>query len=543
MGRVSAGLGGQGPGIGKNGLPTLPRARVAVGVQPPSFPGPRPPAPGPRQWRMPFLCVALLSAGCSAAPATPGGAGPAGEPRGGARSRGFAEIQQMVFPPLALQFPSVGREVERRLLPNGLVLYLYPDRRLPLVEATALVRGGTAYEGEETWTAMVLLGSQLRAGGTAATPAATLDAVLERMAASIETQAGSEAITATLNVLSRDVDRGLDLLAQVLRSPAFDPGKFQVAQGRLLEDIRRRDEDPPRLAGRTFYRLLYTEGHPEGRELDPARVRAVTPAHLKALHVRYLHPNNMLLAVAGDFDPGDMAAQVERAFGSWPRAPLDLPPLPRALRQLRPGVYLVPRPLGQATILLGHLGIDRTNPDRYAVELMDIILGRSGFTSRITERIRSDEGLAYSVGTFYATGTRDLGTFRTSVQTKNESVGRATAAVLEEIRKITEAPVAAEELAAAQEGLINSFVFRWQSPIQVVTQLMTLEFDGLPADYYHALLDRYRAVTPADVLRVARRYLHPDQMTIVVVGDPSRFDRPLTAFGPLTQLSPSGRPL
>ncbi len=487
----------------------------------------------------PALATALLLAACAGAP--PGRPPPAGEPRGGAHSRGFTEIQRMTFPPLALEFPQVGREVQRRVLANGLVLYLYPDRRLPLIEATAMIHGGTAYEGDATWTAMVLLGSQLRAGGTAATPAATLDAVLERMAASLETGAGAETITATLNVLSRDADRGLDLLAQVLRTPAFAPAKLAVAQGRLLEDIRRRNEDPGRLAGRTFLRLLYTERHPEGRDLEPEGVRAVTPADLRTLHARYIHPNNTLLALAGDFDPDDMAARVERALGAWPRGGPELPPLPRAERHLRSGVYVVPRPLGQATILLGHLGIDRTNPARYAVELMDIILGRSGFTSRITERVRSDEGLAYSVGTFYATGTRDVGAFRTSVQTKNESVGRAIGAVLDEIRKITQTPVAREELAAAQESLINSFVFRWQLPIQVVTQLMSLEFDGLPADYYRTLLDRYRAVTPAEILRVAQQYLHPDRMTIVVVGDPARFDRPLTDFGPVTRLSPAGR--
>jgi predicted Zn-dependent peptidase len=449
----------------------------------------------------------------------------------------------MAFAPLDLRFPRVGREVERRVLSNGLVLYLYPDRRLPLVEATALMRGGIAYEGDDGWTAMVLLGSELRAGGIAAMPPAALDETLERLAASIETGAGSEAIMASLNVLAGDVDRGLDLLGQVLRQPAFDEGRLRLAQARLLEDLRRRDEEPGRLAGRVFSRILYTERHPEGRELEPDRVRAVTRAQLQALHARYLHPERTLLAVAGDFDPAEMAAKVERALGDWAPGAHPLPPLPRADRQFRPGVFLVPRPLTQATVLMGHLGIDRTNPDRYAIDLMDIILGRSGFTSRVTERVRSDEGLAYSAGTFFATGTRDLGTFRASLQTKNETVARAIAAVREEVRKIAEAPVAAEELATAQEALAHSFVFRSQSPIQVATQLMTLEFDGQPPDFYETLLARYRAVTPADLQRVARQYLAPDQLTIVVVGDPARFDRPLETFGPVTRLTPSGRPV
>jgi zinc protease len=168
---------------------------------------------------------------------------------------------------------------------------------------------------------------------------------------------------------------------------------------------------------------------------------------------------------------------------------------------------------------------------------MDFILGGSGFTSRIMERVRSEEGLAYSVGTSFPTTSRDISLFRATVQTKNENVPRAVSAILEEMARIQREPVTPEELDRAKEAFINSFVFRFTSRYGTVVQLLTLEFDGYPSDYYESLLDRYRAVTAADIQRVARQYLHPDASTIVVVGDATRFESAMAAFGPVHRLS------
>jgi predicted Zn-dependent peptidase len=201
------------------------------------------------------------------------------------------------------------------------------------------------------------------------------------------------------------------------------------------------------------------------------------------------------------------------------------------------GVYIVPRGLAQASLALGHFGIQRTNPDRYAIELMDFILGGSGFTSRIMERVRSEEGLAYSVGTSFPTTSRDISLFRATVQTKNENVPRAVSAILEEMTRIQREPVTPEELERAKEAIINSFVFRFTSRFGTVVQLLTLEFDGYPSDYYETLLDRYRSVTPADIQRVARQYLRPDASTIVVVGDATKFESAMASFGPVHRLS------
>jgi len=200
-------------------------------------------------------------------------------------------------------------------------------------------------------------------------------------------------------------------------------------------------------------------------------------------------------------------------------------------------VYIIPRSIEQASLSLGHFGINRFNPDRYAIELMDAILGGSGFTSRIMERVRTEEGLAYSVGTAFPTGTRDISLFRATAQTKNENVPRAVAAILEEMRRIQQQPVSQDELDRAKEAIVDSFVFRFTSRFGIVVQLMTLEFDGYPADYLDTLLDRYRGVTVADVQRVARQYLHPDAATIFVIGDPAKFESAMETFGPMHRLT------
>jgi predicted Zn-dependent peptidase len=239
----------------------------------------------------------------------------------------------------------------------------------------------------------------------------------------------------------------------------------------------------------------------------------------------------------GDFRREEMAAKLEALFGTWAKVTLDLPALPEVRTRFERGVYILPRGLAQASLALGHFGIKRTNPDRYAIEIMDLILGGSGFTSRIMERVRTEEGLAYSVGTSFPTTSRDISLFRATVQTKNENVPRAVNAILEEMTRIQKEPVAPEELERAKGAIINSFVFRFTSRYGTVVQLLTLEFDGYPPDYYDTLLDRYRAVTAADIQRVARQYLRPDASTIVVVGDATRFESAMAAFGPVHRLS------
>jgi predicted Zn-dependent peptidase len=452
-------------------------------------------------------------------------------------SPGSELVRRMTFPALQIAIPRIGREVERRVLPNGIILFMAEDHSLPTLDAYALFPAGSLYEGAGRPGVAQFTASQLRNGGTTRLPAEILNEELELLGASIESSVSAEGISLSLSALSKDSDRALELFAEVLRRPAFDGKPLQTSKGRVIEDLRRLVDNPSQLLAREFARTLYGEAHPLGRPLTPAQVEAIQVEDLRDHYRRFFHPNTMMLAVVGDFSREEMRARIRALFGDWAASPLDLPSPPEAQPRFERGVYIIPRSLAQASLTLGHFGINRFNPDRYAIELMDAILGGSGFTSRITERVRTEEGLAYSVGTYFPTGTRDIGLFRATAQTKNENVPRAVAAILEEMLRIQRQPVAEEELERAKESIINSFAFRFTSRFGIVVQLLMLEFNGYPADYLDTLLDRYRAVTVADIQRVARQYLRPDAVTIFVIGDPMKFESAIASFGPVHRLS------
>jgi zinc protease len=246
----------------------------------------------------------------------------------------------------------------------------------------------------------------------------------------------------------------------------------------------------------------------------------------------------MYLALVGDFSRDDLVAKTLAAFGDWSEAPdFRLPPLPPVVARADRGVLILPRPLPQASVILGHFGTTRQNPDRYAIDLMDFLLGSSGFSSRLMDRLRTGEGLTYGAWSSFPTTGAVTGLFRAGLQTRNEHVPRAVRAILEEMRRLQEEPVPQDELDRAREAIINAFAFRFDSRFRTVSRLLMLEVSGEPPDYYDHLLDRYRAVTPDDIRRAARRYLHPDQAVVLVVGRAEAFAEALAPIGPVRQIS------
>ena len=448
-------------------------------------------------------------------------------------SVGSKKIATLSANPIELNIPEVGKEVQRVALDNGLIVYLYESHRLPLCNVVAMLHCGSLYDGKEKNGLSDIVGTVMRTGGTTTISGDSLNNLMEFIGGTLETEIGTESGSATLSVMSKDLDQGLTLLADLLRHPAFPEDKLDLARTDVKNQIKRRNDDPNRVADRTFANTLYGD-HPYGRITEWATIKAISPADLSDYHKRFFFPNNMMIGISGDFDSKIVIEKIKSLLGDWPKSATPLPSREAVEPAPHPGVYEVIKDISQAYINIGQLGIKRNNPDRYAVQLMNSVLGGGGFTSRLTSRVRSDEGLAYRVRSAYDINSPDLGTFSAFCQTKAATAHKAIAIMTEEIRKIHENGVTAQELTEARSAAINRAVFTFDTPGKIVRNLMMLEFDGWPMDFYKTYLDNYRKVTADDIKRVAQKYLTPDAMTYVVVGKAETYEEPLDDFGKVT---------
>jgi len=449
----------------------------------------------------------------------------------GAAAKEVANPRTMTFPPLKFQLP----KSERVQLKNGMIVYLLQDRELPLVHVTAYLNAGGIYDPSEKAGLAPLLGATLRDGGTLQTPAAELDRELEFMASSIESGIGADRASVSLSTLSRNLDRTLALFAQVLTAPAFDPARLELARNNTIEGIRRQNDDPKGIAGRELNRAIYPD-HPLGRIPTIASITAISRDDLISFHRRYFYPANTILAVSGDFDRDQLLQSLDRLFAGWQNREASFPGVPLPKDDPSGQVLHVQKDVNQSVIRMGHLGIDKNNPDLYAIKVMDYILG-GGFTSRLTQEIRSNQGLAYNVESHFETGRRFRAPFIAETETKSETTAKAIALLRSIITGMTQAEVSDRELKLAKDAIINSFIFGFERSDSVVNQQARLEFYGYPEGYLENFRDKVARVSKADVLRVARKYLQPEAMKLVVVGDARKFDQPLSVFGSVQEIT------
>ncbi|MBI4860806.1 MAG: insulinase family protein [Candidatus Riflebacteria bacterium] len=374
----------------------------------------------------------------------------------------------------------------------------------------------------------------MRTGGTEKMIGDQIDEELEYMAASVETYVGEEAGVATLSVLKKDLDRGLSIFSEVLMRPAFAHDKVELKKNQVIEGIRRRNDKAAWIVQREWKRLVF-QGHPFGRISTVKTVTAIAREDLIRFHQQFYYPNNISLVVSGDFVEADLLKKLEGVFGAWPSRPAPALPAPQVPLAFRASVNHIEKDVPQASIRLGHLGVTKLDPDWHALEVFDNVLGSNGFSSRLMREVRSNRGLAYSVGSG-VTGGRSRGVILAACQTKSKSCVEALDLIMQILRQIRTQPVSVEELKIARESLLNSFVFQFTSSYGIATAHADLEYLGLPTDWYDTYKDRIARVTADDVLRVARQHLHPDKLTILVVGKQAEFDRPLATLGKVTQL-------
>ncbi|MCF6159585.1 MAG: insulinase family protein [wastewater metagenome] len=443
-------------------------------------------------------------------------------------SEGSKRVASLKFEPLSFAPPLVDRIV----LKNGMIIYLLEDHDLPIVNVVARIRTGAIYEPSEKAGLASLTGHVMRSGGTLSMSADVMNEELEFMAASVETGINREQGDATLSVLKKDLDKGLKIFADVLMNPAFPEEKIWMRKDEVIETIRRENDNPSQIAQREFRRIIYDRKHPYNRKVEGTleSIERITRDDMVAFHKKYFYPDNIILGISGDFQREEIIKKLHDVFAGWKKGRVQFPVIPKVERQYEREVHYVYKDINQSNILMGHLGIQRKDPDYFPVMIMNFILGGGSFKARIMSRIRSDEGLAYSAFSAFQPA-QDIGVFFVSCQTKLESTNRAISIALEEINKMRTEAVDQEELTEAKETFMNQFIFRFARSSHIIAQKIDIEYEGLPLNYLETYLDEVKAVTQKDIQRVAKKYLHPDKIKILVVGNKEKFDKQLDNFG------------
>jgi zinc protease len=419
-------------------------------------------------------------------------------------------------------------------LKNGAKLYLLEDHRLPLINFYGTVRTGGLYDPAGKAGTASLLGTILRTGGTKKHSWEEVDNEVDRLGLNVSTGITNESANASFEVLSENFEPALNLLFEMLREPAFDAEKIALAKEKTKEGIRRQNDNPLQIALREVRTILYGADHPRGFSPTFKTVDAIERQDLIDFHNRYYCPSNMIIGVAGDFNRSKIASQIEAAMGDWPNKEVTWPPVP-ALEATRPrAIYLADKESAtQTTILVTKLMVKEGNPDQYPLEVMDFILGAGGFTSRITEKVRSDKGLAYAAGSFLQIGKMDPAPELIYALSKSETTVEALEIMLQETARMRNEPVPAAEIEKARSSILNGAVFDYDKPEKVIAETIDLSYYGLPQDMPEKRLKALETVTAADVQRVAQEYLKDENLQILVVGSAAKFDKNLSTLGPV----------
>ena len=463
------------------------------------------------------LCLIVLALAAGQTPAARGQA---------------SDVQQIKIPPLPAFHP---QEPKRVQLPNGMVFFLQEDHELPLIDGTARIRGGSRDEPANKTGMLDLYGEVWRTGGTKTQTGDELDDYLEVRAAKVETTSNADSTSISWSCLKGDFDDVFKVFADLLQNPEFRDDKVDLARQEADDAISRRNDDVGQIAARESTMLAYGAKNPYARQPEYSTVAAVTRQDLVDWHKSHVFPNNLILGIVGDFDSAAMEAKLRAAFAGWPKGP-QVKASDIQFQPAKAGYYAIEKSdVNQSNIRMVELGIRRDNPDYYATQVFNEAFS-GGFASRLVANIRTIKGLAYSVGGGIGTSFDHPGILRIAMGTKSESTVEAIQALYEQIDDLSKKPISDEESKRAKDAILNSFVFNFDSPEKVLRERMAYEFYGYPADFLERFQAGVEKVTTADVARVAAKYLHKNQLAVLVVGNTAQFDKPLSSLGPVTKV-------
>jgi zinc protease len=407
--------------------------------------------------------------------------------------------------------------VQRTVLPNRLVLLVSEEHSLPFVTFQLLIDSGSRRDpsGQEGLAYLTAKGLLL---GTSKRRANRINEELDFMGASLNASAGRDYATLSLRILRKDLDKGLNLFMETLTQPTFPEEEIKREVEKTLAAIHAEEDDPGEVAEKEFEKILFAKGpydHPvEGTKESLPRLKR---EFLVKFYRTYYHPNNSILTLVGDINADEVKDKILPCLTKWKMAETPKGPSVTTFAEERKTVR-IDRAITQANIVLGHAGVSRENPDYYNLTVMNYILGGGGFASRLVEEIRNKRGLAYAVGSFFDAG-KFPGSFQVVLQTKNASAREAISLALQQMERIRKEPVSEKELEGAKKYLIGSFPLRLDTQSKMANFLTQVEYYGLGLDYPEKYPFLIQSVTKEEVLRVAQRYLHPENYILVVVAN------------------------
>ncbi|MEO8648458.1 MAG: pitrilysin family protein [Acidobacteriota bacterium] len=407
--------------------------------------------------------------------------------------------------------------IEKAKLANGLEVWMVQQHELPIVSMNLVLRSGSSNEPDNR-TGLASVTTSLLNDGTASRSASEIVNQLQSIGASVNANSGWDSTNVSMQTLTRNLDQALDIYSDIIQHPAFPANELESRRGRSLVGLRQQRSNPGAISNVVYNKVLYKD-HPYGRETTEATIKAITRDDIVNYYNSTFRPNNGVLIVVGDIDKTALKAKLEKAFASWKPGDVTTASLPAADTLGKTAIYLVDRPnAAQSVVSIGQVGIDRANPDYFPVVVMNSILG-GGITSRISMNLREEKGYTYGANSGW-NFRKGAGPFSAGGNIQTAVTKEAVFEFMKELNGIRGSiPVTQRELDYNKQALIRRYPAAFETVGQVSAQLSNLVVYGLPDSYFNDYIAKVNAVTLDDVNRVAKKYLDPEKMAIVIVGD------------------------
>lgn len=407
---------------------------------------------------------------------------------------------------------------KRVILKNGITLLVVETHSLPMVNISVGIKTGAIHDPQGKAGVANLTGILLDEGTKTRTTKQIAEEI-DFIGGRLSTAGGMDYSSASLVVLKKDINKGLELLSDVLLNPIFPEEEVERKKKETLASIISEKDDPGEIASKAFYKSVFKD-HPYSMpvEGDEESIKKISREDVINFYNKYYKPNNTIMVIVGDVDLKEIKALIENYFNTWEKSKIKFPEILPVEKLKKKESILIDKNITQANIMLGHTGIPRDNPDFYSIYLMNYILGGGGFASRMTKEIRDNRGLAYSVYSRFDV-TKYPGAFVVEIQTKNESATEAVNRILGELKKIREQQVTDVELEEAKAYLTGSFPLKLDTNAKIGNFLLFAEYHNLGMDYFDVFPKKIQAVTKDDIIRVAKKYIDTENYALVAVGN------------------------